>query len=125
MVSFIYLYPSAKRQQPVKLPDKVKQYLNTLPNGSQEKEYYVREIKKYNSECGCSMGARFLFGSLVIFIFYILFSKGHPFSQMLKTGLEGLLIVFIISLLGKLTGVGVARRRLQRLYKEITKNISA
>jgi hypothetical protein len=108
----------------MKLPDEVNQYVHGLPAGSQEKVYYLQKIKKYSGACGCSTGAKFLFTAMTLLFFYLIFLKWHGWPDMLKRGLMGFPAIFFFGLLGKLTGIAMARIKLTRICQRIQKQIT-
>jgi hypothetical protein len=100
-----------------KITFKIENMLNSFPNDREEILQYVDRAKKYSSECGCSLGAKFLIASIGIFIFYFFHSNDFGIANLLKEILLGILFIFTSSIVGKLTGIGIARMRLALLSK--------
>lgn len=107
-----------------KLQHKIHNYLDTLPNDSKEKIQYVEKIKKYKTECGCSLGAKFLFGSGLLYIAYIIFLNDNKSLSFFKAAIVGLLFIFFLSIVGKLLGIGIAKIKLKILYKSMDKKLN-
>lgn len=95
------------------------QLWRALPDEREKLGPYVEKAKSYRNECGCAMGGGFLIGSLVLLILYRVFfnavSSGHWFT----TTLRGTALVFGACILGKVTGIAIARIRLGLLYREL------
>jgi hypothetical protein len=96
---------------------KIENLLNSFPNDREEIFLYMDKVKKYSSECGCSMGAKFLMVSIGIFLIYFFRSNDFGVANLLKEFLLGILFIFTSSIIGKLIGIGIARLRLVLLSK--------
>ncbi len=120
-ISYIYNY-SLLFLSAMKVPDKLQIFLESLPENSREKNEYAGKIKKYKNECGCSMGAHFLFASILFCLLQLFFITKHfsHFSSLtLKQIAGGVLLIFLCGLAGKLTGISIAKARLYFLSRKI------
>lgn len=97
----------------------IEKILQSIPNDDETKIRYVKKIKKYSNECGCSWGANFLMASLAGTIGYLLFYYDWRQGNHAKLILIATLSVFISSGVGKLIGIGIAKIKLQLLYKSL------
>jgi hypothetical protein len=87
-----------------------------------DKVYYTAKIKKYRNECGCSMGAKFIFISIFLYSWYNLkILKELSFFTTIKIVFMGIIIIFIGGLLGKLVGIFLARAKLLFVYRKLYK----
>lgn len=93
--------------------------LTSLPHRRDELLPYVAEVKKYSSECGCSLGGKFLIASAALWALRWIFFTPHSSANVLKQILLGILFVFCSSILGKLAGITVAKIRLALLYQHL------
>jgi len=99
------------------IKSKITSVLNAIPVDEIDRSRYAEKIKKYSTECGCSMGAVFLFASAGGFIYWFLVHEGWKSGHvMISYAWQGALFVFFSALLGKLAGIGIARIKLVRLY---------
>lgn len=109
-----------------KLNYREKMLLDNLPDESEEKMLLAEKIRKYRTECGCSMGAKFLSAAIVaVVLYFVIFSHGQ--KSLMWNGVFCLLFIFISAGLGKLTGIGIARLRLGillRSYKNRERRIN-
>lgn len=106
-----------------KLNDVEKMLLHSLPEGSEEKVRLVTKIRKYRNECGCSMGARFLVAAtLATILYWVVLNEGGQVN-ILWRGLASLLFIFLSAVIGKLTGLSIARFRLCILLKSAHKKL--
>lgn len=96
---------------------KIENLLNSSTHDREEILLYVNRVKKYSSECGCSLGATFLMASIGVFIIYLFLSNGFGVANLLNQLLLGIFFIFTSSIVGKLIGIGMARIRLALLYK--------
>jgi hypothetical protein len=80
---------------------------------------YVERAAAYSNECGCGMGGAFLIGSIGVLFLYGFFFKGFGGDNLLTEALCGIAFVFTASIVGKLTGIGIARIRLALLYRHL------
>ncbi|HEV3038300.1 MAG TPA: hypothetical protein VHA33_11035 [Candidatus Angelobacter sp.] len=80
---------------------------------------YVGKAKSYRNECGCTMGGVFAIGALMLLIlrgiFFTHAGGGHWHAAIL----QGTAFVFGACMLGKGTGIGIARIRLGLLYRDL------
>lgn len=99
-----------------------KMLLENLPDGGTEKMLLVEKIRKYRTECGCSMGAKFLVAAIVAVVLYlVIFNHGQ--RNLIWNGVFCLSFIFISAGLGKLTGIGIARLRLGILLRSAYKKL--
>lgn len=106
-----------------KLNDVEKMLLHSLPEGSEEKVHLVTKIRKYRNECGCSMGARFLVAATFATILYWAVLSNGVRVNILWSVLASLLFIFLSAVIGKLTGLSIARFRLGMLLKSAHKKL--
>jgi hypothetical protein len=103
----------------VRMKYQIGNILASIPNDDETKIRYVEKIKKYRNECGCSWGANFLMASLGGIIMYLIFyfdwQNVNPFKLILTVALP----IFISSGIGKMIGIGLAKIKLQLLYKSL------
>ncbi len=89
-----------------------------------ERNQYVDKIKKYRKECGCSMGGLFVIISLAGYVAYTwsVFHEVSLFSAA-KIIFTGIVIVFVAGLVGKITGIYLAKIKLLLLYRSLRSNL--
>jgi hypothetical protein len=97
----------------------LEQLLRSHPEERESLRPYVDRAKAYSNECGCSMGGAFLVASLGVLVYGVL-SGQLSRTDLAGTILEGAAFVFAAGIVGKLVGIGIARIRLQRMYRELT-----
>ena len=93
-----------------------KNFLFTAPK--QEQSLHLQRIKKYSTECGCNLEAIFTVSGMLMALIWII--EFHDLS--LVTLLSLLVITFISGLLGKLTGISIARIKLYHLCKTLKRD---
>ncbi len=93
--------------------------LHSFPEERESLRPYVDRAKAYSNECGCSMGGAFLLGSLGLLILYCFLFNGFGRGNLLTDALWGTAFVFSAGIVGKLTGIGIARIRLALLYRHL------
>ncbi len=93
--------------------------LHSFPEERESLRPYVDRAKAYSNECGCSMGGAFMVGSLGLLILYGLLFNGFGRGNLLTDALWGTAFVFGAGIVGKLTGIGIARIRLAMLYRHL------
>jgi hypothetical protein len=96
---------------------KIGNLLNSFPSDGEGRSLYLENAKKYSTECGCSLGAKFLAASIGVFIVYLFLSHDFGLETLIKQMLFGTFFVFTASIVGKLIGIGIARIRLVLLYR--------
>ncbi len=99
--------------------DLLQRLWNALPEQRGELLPYFRQARAYKSECGCTMGGVFLMGALILLLLDILFFHVLSSGGWLSTGLEGTAFIFGASIVGKATGIVIARIRLAWMYREL------
>lgn len=98
---------------------KVERALSDLRHsGALDTSNYYSLAKQLNDECGCSLGAFFLFATLIGVSSYALLV---PQSISLRMALISVLLVFVFGILGKMFGLTIAWVRLLLLYRTLTK----
>jgi hypothetical protein len=85
-------------------------------NDKENTDFYLKKIQNYESECGCLHGAILTVLGAVTFILYTLAFDWTSGSVMVH-GLSGVLFIFLAAGVGKVIGIGLARLRLQLLYR--------
>lgn len=95
--------------------------LNAIPDNEIDRGRYAEKIKKYSTECGCRMGAAFLFAAAGISFYWLFFHIGWENIHLLQFTWQGCLFIFSSALLGKALGIGIARIKLFILYYSLTK----
>lgn len=101
-----------------KLSHKIDEILRTYPN-CMTKEAYVRKLRKYRNECGCKLGAIFLFLSLTLSIVHFMYVTSRDWSIILGQLVMYLFFVLISTVVGKFAGILNAFLRLYLLYKSL------
>ncbi len=99
--------------------DLLQRLWNALPERRDELLPYFRQARAYKSECGCTMGGVFLMGALVLLLIDILFLHQLSSGGWLATALYGTAFAFGASIVGKGTGIAIARIRLTLLYRDL------
>jgi len=99
----------------------VNSVLSAIPDSEIDRDYYVGKIKKYSTECGCSMGAVFLFAAAGISLYWLFIHVGWKNIHLLNFLWQGCLFVFLSALLGKALGITIARIKLRMLYYSLIK----
>lgn len=79
-------------------------------------DFYLTKIHTYENECGCFLGAILVVFSVVAFTLYTLVVDWTSVNIVVH-GLSGGLFIFLAAGVGKAIGIGIARVRLQLLYK--------
>lgn len=95
------------------------QLSRSFPEERESLRRYLERAKAYGNECGCSMGAAWLVGSLGLLIVYGVFFHGFGKGHLMAGAFWGTAFVFAASLAGKLTGIGLARIRLALLLRHL------
>jgi hypothetical protein len=98
---------------------KIENLLNSLPDEREELLPYVAKVKQYSSECGCSLGGKFLLASLALCVARFLLVTPVGFPNLLKQFLLAILFIFFSSIAGKLIGIGLAKIQLAGLYRHL------
>jgi len=93
--------------------------LNLYPEHSSHILQDMERIKQLSTECGCSMGAKFMLVSTGIVGIYIVFFNKFVFPKILMDILIGFTIIFVSSMIGKMLGIGLAKLRLTQLYRSL------
>ena len=109
---------SLKSQSHTTLPlDRARASAAALP--PDEAARWIEKLDKLQNECGCTVGARFLFAALVIYpaVWYWLLRP--RFSSLWYAALIGVAVLFLAAGLGKLTGILIARYRLRRVIRNL------
>lgn len=82
------------------------------------KQIYVQRTEKLSRECGCSMGAKFTVLSIIVTLVHLFFFSNFQFNILFQI-LKYLLFIFVLSLLGKLFGLAIAKIRLYLIYRSL------
>ena len=93
--------------------------LNSLPDRREELLPHVAKVKQYSSECGCSLGGKFLVAALALCVVRFVFFTPVGFSNLLRQFFLAILFIFLSSIVGKFTGIGLAKIRLAGLYRHL------
>jgi hypothetical protein len=93
--------------------------LAQMPAGDAEAAALHARARAYSQECGCAMGAIFLSVSLVLALIYLATTGGLG----VRTGIVGVMFVFLASMLGKMTGLVLARAKLARLRWSLARRL--
>ena len=84
----------------------------------------IAKANRLQAECGCALGAKFVFASAVIAPFYLI-HRVHSHGGDLLPQIAFLVPVFVASgIVGKLTGIIAARVRRRLLLREIAALLS-
>ena len=82
-----------------------------------DKLIFILKINRYQNECGCFHGAVFMTVAMIMLASYGYLNWAE--LSFVTYSLSGLLFVFMCTAVGKLMGVGIARFKLNRLYKTL------
>jgi hypothetical protein len=97
----------------------LEQLLHSFPEERENLLPYVARVKVYKNECGCSMSGAFLVGSFCLLILFGFLFNGFEGGYLMTNALRGTAFVFGAGIVGKLTGIGIARFRLTLLYRHL------
>ena len=94
-----------------------------LPQHRGEICSYIEKAKKLKRDCGCSMGALFLVGStFIVAVLPLVVSAVRERGSVAKYArLYSAIAVLILTVIGKLTGLAIARIRLALVCKLLVK----
>lgn len=92
---------------------------NALPDEREKLLPYIEKAKSYRNECGCTMGGAFAVGSIVLLILRGIFFSHSAHGHWIVALTQGTALVFGACILGKGTGIGIARIRLSLLNREL------
>lgn len=92
---------------------------NALPDERERLLPYIEKAKSYRNECGCTMGGAFAVGSIVLLILRGIFFSPSSGGHWIMAILQGTALFFGACILGKATGIGIARIRLGLLNREL------
>lgn len=98
------------------------QILRAYPEREDEIMRDSTRIKKLSTECGCSLGAWFMLAAFGFLSVHTVFFYTPQFPGIVLDLAVGLLIVFAAGILGKATGIGLAKWRLAALIKKLHAN---
>ena len=91
--------------------------ISRLRVDEETKVRHRERAEKYFSECGCTLGALFLIGSVIFLIF-----DRFVFSSSYFSLLTGFLFAVSAALIGKLLGIGIGRLRLFVLFRKLSRS---
>ena len=94
--------------------------LHSIPEERDTLRPYFERAKSYSTDCGCSMSAAFLAVSFGLLIIYGFVSDGFRGANLLTVVLASTGFVFTSGVVGKLTGIGIARLRLALMYRQLS-----
>ena len=97
----------------------IEHYLNQITKESIDKDYYRDMIIKYRTECGCSLSASFLMLAIVGVSIYVYLSYETNELELLELSLYSIGFIFLSAFIGKALGLGLAKIKLNLLYKEL------
>jgi VIT1/CCC1 family predicted Fe2+/Mn2+ transporter len=75
----------------------------------------------YSQDCGCTMGAAFLAGSLPLALAYVTLTDGLS----VRRGIAGVVFVLVAALSGKASGLVLASLKLALLRRSISRRLRA
>jgi hypothetical protein len=87
--------------------------------GDAERIALQTRARAYSRECGCAMGAIFLAATLALTLTY--FATIGDFR--VETGIASVILVFLASMLGKMTGLVLARAKLAVLRWSLARRL--
>ena len=102
-----------------KLLNRTLSLISELQSEQESFKDYRSKALKYYHECGCSTGGFFLLAAFLCSIGYWIFV-----SITFQVFVKSFILIFIISVIGKLLGISVARIRLLLLYSSLRKKLS-
>jgi hypothetical protein len=97
----------------------LEELLRTRPDQRDRLLPFVDRAKRYNGECGCRMAAIFMLASIGLALVYVIAVRPHSDSHTRGTIVGALAFCFLASIVGKLTGIILARVRLLLLYRRV------
>jgi hypothetical protein len=97
----------------------VDELLAQLPGDDPEKAVLQRRARDYSRECGCAMGGFFLVGASTLTMIY--FATAGDLR--LRTGIEGIVFVFLAAVIGKIVGRLIAAGRLVMLRRTLSRRL--
>ena len=93
--------------------------LAQMPAGDAERTALQARVRAYGRECGCAMGAVFLTAALGLTPIYF----ATIGDLRVATGIASVILIFIASMLGKMTGLLLARAKLALLRWSLARRL--
>ncbi|WP_044398271.1 hypothetical protein [Lacinutrix sp. Hel_I_90] len=84
-------------------------------------QYWSEKVEKVYHACGCTTGFQFMFSSFIMSILYLVLRFGHVIEHPYRTLMEGFVFILVMTLLGKVIGLFLARIKLMWYVREIKK----
>gem|GEM_PF-3782783 len=91
----------------------------SLPMSEELRKQYIDTIDQLTKECGCAMGANFTALSLILITIDCIFFYHFQWNTVLVRIITYVSFILILTLMGKLLGLLVARIKKYRLYKAL------
>ena len=101
---------------------RIYELVHSLPISEDLRKKYTDKADKLAKECGCAMGARFTALSLIFITIDCIFFYSFQCNTVLVRVLTYLTFIFILTVMGKVLGLLMARIKKYWLYKKILKN---
>jgi hypothetical protein len=83
---------------------------------------YIERLETYRRDCGCTMGGLFLVAALAYLVMKSLRTGNFFANHSPIDALRGTVVLFAAAVVGKLTGIGIARLRFVLLYRYLRRS---
>jgi hypothetical protein len=90
-----------------------------FPSESENLRPYIERAKAYRNDCGCTLGGIFVVGTFAALILYGFVFRGFELRHWLIDTVSAAACLLGAALVGKMTGIGLARIRLILLGHEL------
>jgi len=91
--------------------------LENLPEDDAEKAVLTARARVYAQECGCAMGGSFLAAALAMTLIYVVITR----DLSVRTCIASIALIFVASVLGKVTGIWLAWVKLVLLRRSLAR----
>jgi hypothetical protein len=95
--------------------------LARFPTADPERVAIGARASAYSRDCGCKMGALFLAGALLLVVVYFLWVGAVSF----RTGVAGIVFIFVAAVSGKAAGLGLASLKLALLRRSVLQKLQS
>lgn len=87
---------------------------------AEENSRYEKKLNDLYNACGCELGAVFCFVSMIGYITFSVLTSYATGWILLR---DGLIVLFFSALMGKITGIVLAKFRLKKMVRELIKKL--
>ena len=94
--------------------------IKVLPDGTQEKDYYLNRLRHLKNACGCKTSAVFLIIAFITYPIYILLFTQNIWERIFFILAQGFLALVLSALMGKLIGIAWSKIELVFLFKKLS-----